>query len=176
MKISVPPGRLGALNADVEECYAFNDWRPTAVAVLEAPDGRILRACTKGGWWGFPQGRIEQGEDILAGCCREVHEELGFEHSIFDEARGFVYQGDLQVPNNPDGFKHGKRLYYFHFILHGTPFITLNTGELSACEWDQPDRVYQFFSGLRRVYTEKRRQLLQVISLLPSMPQGALPF
>jgi 8-oxo-dGTP diphosphatase len=53
-----------------------------AVAILIRPDGRVLLAQRPagkvyGGWWEFPGGKIEPGEEAAHGLAREVHEELG---------------------------------------------------------------------------------------------------
>jgi 8-oxo-dGTP diphosphatase len=53
-----------------------------AVAILVRPDGEVLLAQRPagkvyGGWWEFPGGKIEAGEEPVHALARELHEELG---------------------------------------------------------------------------------------------------
>lgn len=53
-----------------------------AVGVLQRPDGRVLLAQRPAGkpaagFWEFPGGKIEAGEERVAALKRELHEELG---------------------------------------------------------------------------------------------------
>ncbi len=55
-----------------------------AVGVLQRPDGRVLLAQRptgkpEAGFWEFPGGKIEAGEDRVAALKRELREELGVE-------------------------------------------------------------------------------------------------
>ncbi len=55
-----------------------------AAAVIERPDGTFLLACRPEGkpypgYWEFPGGKIEPGEDPRAALARELKEELGIE-------------------------------------------------------------------------------------------------
>ena len=55
-----------------------------AAAVIERPDGSFLLAQRPAGkvyagWWEFPGGKLEPGEDAAQGLARELHEELGIE-------------------------------------------------------------------------------------------------
>jgi len=55
-----------------------------AAAVIERPDGAFLLACRPDGkpypgYWEFPGGKIEPGEDPRAALGRELKEELGIE-------------------------------------------------------------------------------------------------
>ena len=55
-----------------------------AVGLLVRPDGHFL-LCTRppgkayAGYWEFPGGKVEPGEDVLAALGRELSEEIGIE-------------------------------------------------------------------------------------------------
>jgi 8-oxo-dGTP diphosphatase len=55
-----------------------------AAAVLERPDGTVLLAQRPAGkvyegYWEFPGGKIERGEDAQRALARELHEEIGID-------------------------------------------------------------------------------------------------
>lgn len=55
-----------------------------AVGLLLQPDGRFL-LCTRpqgkayAGYWEFPGGKLEAGEDVVSALARELSEEIGIE-------------------------------------------------------------------------------------------------
>jgi len=73
------------LRADPEQPREGGADRPlveVAVGILLQPDGRFLltsRPAGKvyAGYWEFPGGKLESGEDVLQALARELHEELG---------------------------------------------------------------------------------------------------
>lgn len=55
---------------------------PVAAGILLQPDGRFLLASRPEGkpypgWWEFPGGKLEAGEQPMEALCRELHEEMG---------------------------------------------------------------------------------------------------
>ncbi|MCR4301495.1 MAG: Nudix family hydrolase [Sulfuricaulis sp.] len=68
------------MNAVAERQSVLN----VAVAILQRADGRVLLAQRPAGkpwegYWEFPGGKIESGEDARRALARELHEELGVE-------------------------------------------------------------------------------------------------
>lgn len=68
-----------------------------AVAVITAPDGRILltrraRDVHQGGLWEFPGGKCEPGEPVREALTREIREELAIEISAAEPLISIPYQ------------------------------------------------------------------------------------
>ena len=75
----------GVLTADPERAREGGPKREmveVAVGVLLRPDGAFLLTSRPpgkpyAGYWEFPGGKVEAGEDVRAALARELHEELG---------------------------------------------------------------------------------------------------
>jgi len=52
--------------------------RPTGMEVLLVHPGGPLWKNKDAGVWSVPKGLVEDGEELLAGACREFEEEIGF--------------------------------------------------------------------------------------------------
>ena len=92
-------------------------WIEVAAAVIERPDGEFLLAQRPegkvyAGWWEFPGGKIEAGEDGRSALARELHEELGIE---LTEAWPWITRTHV--------YEHGRvRLHFFRVTgWHGEP-------------------------------------------------------
>jgi len=102
-----------------------------AAAVILQPDGRFLLARRPdgrayAGYWEFPGGKIEAGEDARAALVRELHEELGIEA---DEACPWL----TRVYAYPEWT---VRLHFFRVLRwHGAP----HGREGQALAWQTPD-------------------------------------
>ena len=102
-----------------------------AVAVLIRPDGRALlarRPASKvyAGYWEFPGGKVEPGEQVEKALSREIHEELGVEIGRAHPwiTRVFVYP-------------HATVRLHFHRVTawRGEPRAL----EHEAIAWQRPD-------------------------------------
>jgi 8-oxo-dGTP diphosphatase len=104
-----------------------------AVGVVRRADGRVLLAERPAGkpwagYWEFPGGKIEAGENSLAALTRELHEELGIELD-----RGFPW-----ITLNYAYPEKRVRLH-FHRVLawHGTP----HGREDQRLSWEDPRAI-----------------------------------
>jgi putative (di)nucleoside polyphosphate hydrolase len=112
------------------DCLMAN-YRPNVAAILQKPGGEILvaeRSDVAGGWQ-FPQGGVDDGEDLLTALERELGEEAGLkrEHYEIEASRG-GYRYDY--PKN-----HRKKTAYA-----GTDADICLDGshEFSRFQWIQP--------------------------------------
>ncbi len=79
-------------------------------------------------------GKLEAGEDVVAGMCREIREEAGI------ECTSLSLRGTINWP----GFgKHGEDWFGFIFVIHawnGTPTLENAEGTLT---WVAVDRILE---------------------------------
>jgi 8-oxo-dGTP diphosphatase len=104
-----------------------------AVGVVTRTDGRVLlseRPCGKpwAGYWEFPGGKIEDGEEPLAALRRELHEELGID---VDAATPWI--------TLPYAYPEKRvRLHFFRVPRwHGTP----HAREEQRLSWEDPRAI-----------------------------------
>jgi 8-oxo-dGTP diphosphatase len=111
------------------------------VAGVIRRDGRFLitqrvAGDTLGGYWEFPGGKVEPGEELTAALRRELEEELGIETEIGAQIHTFVHA-------YPD---RDVRLYFYEArIVSGEP----RKLEVADLTWVTPDQFldYQFPEG-----------------------------
>jgi 8-oxo-dGTP diphosphatase len=104
-----------------------------AAAIVRDADGRVLLAERPhgkpwAGYWEFPGGKIEPGEEPVAALARELHEELGIESEDAAPWITFVYvYPEKRV-----------RLHFFRVSRwHGTPYGR----EGQRLAWEKPDAL-----------------------------------
>lgn len=80
--------------------------------VLRGPDILLVKRKNdpEAGTWGFPGGRLEYGESIQAGACRELLEETG----VMAAAGEVIGTQEVIVPSDAPG-----SVPTFHYILLG---------------------------------------------------------
>ena len=106
--------------------------------VIRREDGRILITQrladdTLGGYWEFPGGKVDPGEELRAALARELREELGLETEIGAEIHHIVHA-------YPD---RDVRLFFYEVrILSGEP----QKIEVADLRWVTLDEIgeYQF--------------------------------
>jgi 8-oxo-dGTP diphosphatase len=104
-----------------------------AAGILLRPDGRVLLAERPAGkpwagYWEFPGGKIELGEQPIAALARELHEELGIEVDVATPWITFVY----------DYPEKSVRLHFFRVSRwHGDP----HGRETQRLSWEDPQAI-----------------------------------
>jgi 8-oxo-dGTP diphosphatase len=111
--------------------------------VIRGADGRLLITQrlpddTLGGYWEFPGGKVDPGEELRAALARELREELGIEAEIREEVHRIVHA-------YPD---RDVRLYFYEArIVSGEPrklevadLRWVTTGELMDYQFPEADR------------------------------------
>lgn len=106
---------------------------PVAAGIVQGADGRVLLAQRPpgkpwAGYWEFPGGKIEPGEQPRQALARELHEELGIE---LDRAHPWITR-DYAYPEKR------VRLHFFRVpVWHGTP----HGREGQQLSWQDPQAV-----------------------------------
>jgi 8-oxo-dGTP diphosphatase len=117
------------MNAVAERHPVLN----VAVAIIQRADGRVLLAQRPAGkpwegYWEFPGGKIETGEDARRALARELHEELGVET---DRAYPWVTQ-EYAYPE-----KRVRLRFYRVTDWHGQP----HGREGQRMSWEDPAAI-----------------------------------
>ena len=138
-------------------------YRPNVAAILLREDGKIFVAerVDYRGSWQFPQGGVDQGEDLLAAVQRELFEETGIRPETYEVAEirtGYRYKfpgGHLKK-----GLFCGQAQTYFLCHFYGSDEdvdLTHHSREFSRFKWIKPKKF-----KLKWVPRFKRRVFQQV--------------
>jgi putative (di)nucleoside polyphosphate hydrolase len=166
METTISQSVIEALNTEVQDCYTSREYRPVAVAIIEDEAFRflIIQSAKDPLTWSFPQGGINQGEDILSGLFREIQEEVGITSENF-VLLNYCGQDQLDIPNRDGrGFSKGKRYFFFHIRRKGSTHIILQTDEVLDFKWVRRDDMEMVLATTRQ---EKRESLLKAFSRIP---------
>lgn len=123
-----------------------SSYRPNVAAILQREDGKIFVAerVDYRGSWQFPQGGVDDGEDLIAALYREVEEEIGVSPKSYEIAEcrtGYRYKfpgGHLKK-----GLFCGQEQTYFLCRYLGDSHdidLEHHTREFSDYKWIKPEK------------------------------------
>lgn len=120
-------------------------FRPNVAAILRKPEtGEIFIAerIDYPGSWQFPQGGVDKGEDLIAALYREVHEEIGIEHNLYDlVACRTDYRYRFPKNRLKNGKYCGQNQTFFLCDYHGNDEdfdFTVHVQEFVNFQWISP--------------------------------------
>jgi 8-oxo-dGTP pyrophosphatase MutT (NUDIX family) len=145
----VHPVRLG-YHRRVQEAAGYIVY----VAEASGPRFLLLRNASHH-TWGFPKGRLEEGEDARAGALRELREETGITRIHVDD--GFEAESVYEVKpgrGSDEDEPSMKRARYFLARVEGRDFT--RSDEHDAADWMRPEEAVAALrhEDLRRIFRE----------------------
>ena len=120
-------------------------YRPNVAAILQNADGEILVAERSGisNAWQFPQGGVDEGEDLETALRREVREEVGIagKHLEILRSQG-GYRYDYPDRHRKKGRFDGQEQTYFlcRFTGEDSDIKLDDSPEFSRHRWIRPGK------------------------------------
>lgn len=149
----------------VEEAYKEKKYRPCIVAILVNSKGRILLVQSKKNEndWSFPQGGIDQDEDVAKALHREIEEETGIKKV---EISNIQYIDKMVLDAEPGRtdkrqFTKGKLYVFFRVLYTGENFLTLDENELTNYKWV----AEEVFDEATQTTREEKRAMMKKMLL-----------
>ena len=132
--------------------YADRPYRPCVGICLINQDGLIFagkRIDNRAEAWQMPQGGIDEGEDVLTACFREMAEEIGTDNAVFIQE--YPDWLDYDIPEALanklwHGTYRGQSQKWMLLRYKGTDSdinIATEIPEFEAWQWMEPDKLVE---------------------------------
>lgn len=154
---------LTRIQALASRAHQDKEYRPVAAGLITDQQGRVLfvQSAKNTDDWGFPQGGVEPGEEVVDALLREINEEVGIlPRELHVDA--FLHTEDLDAPperTSRRGFTKGKRYFFFALTYHGDGNLTCDPKEIHSCQWVSPLNIAATLATTRA----KRRVLIEKV-------------
>lgn len=127
-----------------------------AGGIVIGPGGKVLIVSQKGVSWSFPKGHLDEGEDILEGAKREIHEESGIEPSKLKLIQAYPSYERSSI-NGLAGHHPYRRIYLFLFTTTEEKLAPIDPDNPEAIwvdrdkvkEYLEHERDHQFFDDIK---------------------------
>ena len=141
-------------------------YRPNVGVVLFHPDGRVWLGRRMGApepWrWQFPQGGVDEGEDLETAARRELYEETGVRSVALlgrtDEWIVYDFPPNLGGPRSKWGHKGQKQIWFAFRFLGEESEIDLKAHgdqEFDAWRWARLDETPDLIVPFKRAVYEQ---------------------
>ena len=107
------------------------------------------------GFWSFPKGRMEEGEEKLETALRELEEEVGINRSAIKTYNNFL--GETSYEYYHAGKIYDKKVYWYLAELIKDVPIIIDNYEIDNYAW------LDFESALNRLSFEKDKETLKKV-------------
>ncbi len=154
----------------IEQQLKLKEYRPVAVAILVNNGNQVLLTKTpvEGAKtpWSFPQGGIDQNEDLEKATARELDEELpGVISEIGDGSIfGFLRREVAAEAGRVDkrGFTKGKAYIFSLLRYQGNNDFQINSSEVAEARWLSFEEAREYLSLAR---AEKSALLIEALEV-----------
>ena len=125
-------------------------YRQAAMAVIINEESKVLIGYSpRDGSYKFPQGGLEDDEDLIEGIARELMEELGYDLNL-DQVLG-TYDEKVRYPFPPDSHPifMGQELSIVKISHHPETITVPQDDEFDELLWIEPAEIVNYNSDYR---------------------------
>lgn len=146
-------------------------YRPNVGIVLFNREGLALvgERLDNLGAWQYPQGGVDEGEDIRAAARRELYEEVGVQVEFIHETKHFLcydFPPELRIKHLTDRYRGQKQKWFLGYWNHPPEAADLKTHTQEfarVCFMPMAEITNQIVYFKKDIYAELEREFLPVI-------------
>jgi putative (di)nucleoside polyphosphate hydrolase len=161
----------------IQQAQTEKLYRPVVSCVVVDAEGKMLFTLSSKAAqdknWNYPQGGIEENEDIIAAVYRELNEELGINPKDL-QIQKYCGYNDVDSPpgRKLNGYKKGKRYFWVLIKYNGPTELTPDQKEIINYTWVLPEQTSEYINTIRK---ERRDLVTQVLKLMDLPPESTRP-